>query len=136
METKSAIAILEGKQIKAILCETGDYVDLAPRLQDYWANKTKVTELIISGSQKCIKEDHGIPSDNPLPALTFFNFADFMFHFERDFCEDYYILDNNTWYYAGAGERKVTPLAVKLRPLLNPKHSDIGESCSIHGHRH
>ena len=136
METKSAIGILEGSTIRAVLCESGDYVELAPRLQDFWSEKLKVVSLIDSGSQKCILNETGVPSDTPVLALRFFNFADFMSYFEARFCEDYYLLDDGVWYYASAGERKVIPLTVKLRPFLNPKHSDPSEGCPIHGHRH
>jgi len=135
METKSAIAILEGKIIKAIMCESGDYVNLAPCLQSHWKDQARVKTLIDQGSQKYITESANQPADVATPALTFFNFADFMRHFEKFFCEDYYLMENGVWYYASAGERSVMPLDIKLLPLLRPK-SEEEPFCKIHGHSH
>lgn len=134
METKSAIAIQHGKTIRAILCETGDYVDLGPRLQKFWTEEM-VQNLIKSGNQLELTETTGVVSDTPYPAVTFFSFEDFMRYFENQFCEDYYIMSEGVWYYAGAGYRSVTPLDMKLQPLYRPRpESDCG--CSIHPHAH
>lgn len=136
METKSAIAIVEGKTIRAIRCNTGDYVDLGPRLQDHWKDQEKVRGLIDQGYQQSISDTSNYPTERFEPAKKFFNLSDFMRHFENYFCEDYYIMDNDVWYYAGIGERSVQPLDVKLSSLRNPLNFDEFMSCKIHGHEH
>lgn len=134
METKSAIAIIEGKVIKAVMCETGDYVDLAPCLQTYWKDQIRVENLINEGFQKSISSLENIPSEHSSPALKFFNFSDFMRYFEKFFCEDYYIMENGVWYYASAGERSVTPLDIKIRPLLRKPQDSSEAFCTVHNH--
>ena len=133
METKSVIAIQHGKVIKAVMCETGDYVDLAPRLQKYWKDENKVQHLIDQGYQKSINDFDNVPSDTKHPAMTFYNFTDFMRYFEKDFCEDYYILAENIWYYTGIGYRTVDPLEIKLLDLTRIKSDPVG-GCLIHSH--
>lgn len=116
METKSAIAIQNGKKITAILCETGDYVELGPCLQQHWT-EDRVENLIQQGSQYKITETSNVPSKEPLPASTFYTFDSFMRYFENMFCEDYYIISEGVWYYTGAGHRTVTNLDIKLQAL-------------------
>lgn len=136
METKSAIAMQTGGRIKAIMCETGDYVDLAPRLQQFW-NTENVTNLIAQGNQEAILDDANVPSKTFTPALTFFSFEDFMRHFEGLFCEEYYILADGIWYYASAGARSVTLLDIKIKSLTRARPFDEnGPGCVIHGHVH
>lgn len=134
MDTKSAIAVLEGKIIKAVLCETGDYVDLAIRLQDQWKDLEKVKNLISQGTLESVSSDSFVLSKNPTPTLTFFNFNDFMRYFEKYPCEDYYIMEQGVWYYAGPGHRSVTPLDIKLISLRRGNTNFIEQACSIHGH--
>jgi hypothetical protein len=132
METKSAIAIIEGNTFKAVMCETGDYVDLAPCLQQYWRDQLRVKKLIEEGFQKSITKLENFPCEKHTPALTFFNFLDFMRYFEKFFCEDYYIMDQNVWYYASAGERSVVPLDIKIQPLLRTSQNSAAEFCTVH----
>jgi hypothetical protein len=137
METKSVIAIQSGLKIRAILCETGDYVDLAPRLRKLWI-LDQVKDLIEQGNQQSISDDSNIPSMPAVPAVTFYNFRDFMRYFENMFCEEFYIMDegDGIWYYASPGSRTVTLLDIKLQPLFrklaNPD-SDTGY-CYVHNH--
>ena len=134
METKSAIAVMEGKLLKAVLCETGDYVDLAICLQDHWKDQDRVKHLISQGTVESISVESFVVSKTSTPTLTFFTFADFMSHFEKYFCEDYYIMDNGIWYYAGPGLRSVTPLSVQLIPLRRSTSEFVESACQIHGH--
>jgi hypothetical protein len=133
METKSAIAVLEGKTIRAILCSTGDYVDLAPRLHTHWQDQDRVKNLIDQGYQQSVAEDASQPTAVHHPAVKFFNFSDFMKYFEKEFCEDYYLMDNGTWYYASAGERSVIPLAIKISNL-KPTNFVEAPACGFHNH--
>ena len=136
METKSVIALQDGRTIKSIMCETGDYVDLGPRLLKLW-KLDQVKKLIEEGNQEAIGDDSNIPSNPTVPSSTFYNFSDFMRHYEKMFCEDYYIIDTNegVWYYAGLGDRSVTLLELKLQPLFRKQADpDSGGFCHIHPH--
>ena len=136
METKSVIALLDGRTIRAIMCETGDYVDQAPRLHKFW-KLDQVKRLIEEGNQEAIEENSNTPSNPAVPAVTFFNFADFMRYFEKMFCEDYYIMDTNEgiWHYAGLGERSTTLLELKIQPLFRkPVDPESSGFCQIHPH--
>jgi hypothetical protein len=134
METKSAIAVMEGSLIKAVLCESGDYVDLAIRLQDHWTDQDRVKHLISQGTMESISTESFVCSKTPAPTLTFFTFADFMGYFEKYFCEDYYIMNAGIWYYTGPGLRSVTPLSVKLIPLRRSASEFVESACQLHGH--
>jgi len=134
METKSAIAITEGKMITAVLCESGDYVDLAICLQDHWTDQDRVKNLISQGTIESISTESFVVSKNTTPPLKFFNFNDFMSYFEKYPCEDYYVMDNGIWYYAGPGHRSVTPLSVQLIPLRRGPAEFVEQACGLHGH--
>jgi hypothetical protein len=134
METKSAIAIANGTMITAVMCESGDYVDLAICLQDHWSDQDRVKNLISQGTIESISTESFVVSKNATPALKFFNFNDFMGHFEKYFCEDYYIMDNGIWYYAGPGRRSVIPLNVQLISLRRGPANFVEQACKLHNH--
>jgi len=136
METKSVIALQDGRTIRAVMCETGDYVDLAPRLHKLW-KLDQIKKIIEEGNQESIEDDSNTPSDPSVPAVTFYNFSDFMRYYEKMFCEDYYIMDTNegTWYYAGLGDRSTVLLELKIQPLYRKRTDpESGGFCHIHPH--